>query len=45
MRSFANGAATFLDHQHLVVAFYPDLRAEPGQLHRAGGTVQEPLFV
>jgi hypothetical protein len=27
LRSFANGAATFLDRQHLVVAFFLDARA------------------
>lgn len=44
MRSFAGGAATFLDRQHLIVAFYADLPAEPT---RSGGDrkdVQEPLF-
>lgn len=44
MRSFADGAATFLDRQHLIVAFYADFPAESGPNQGAGGAVQEPLF-
>lgn len=45
LRSFANGAATFLDRQHLIVAAYVDT---PPKRARALETVaddsQDPLF-
>ena len=50
MRSFADGAATFLDRQHLIVAFYADLPAEtkhPAETNhtkRVCGAAQERLF-
>jgi hypothetical protein len=44
MRSFADGAATFLDRQHLIVAFYVERPAgsKNGASHR--DVVQERLF-
>ena len=44
MRSFANGAATFLDHQHLIVAFYAAPPLEARRAMRADGATQERLF-
>ncbi len=44
MRSFANGAATFLDRQHLIVAFYADLPAEARAARRSRGSGQAALF-
>lgn len=44
MRSFAASAATFLDRQHLIVAFYADLPADPERRQSAGGRSQDPLF-
>jgi hypothetical protein len=45
LRSFSNGAATFLDMQHLIVASYAELPRSNGR--RATGEVdeqQKPLF-
>lgn len=44
MRSFADGAATFLDRQHLIVAFYADLPSPPERARRAEAGPQAPLF-
>jgi len=47
MRSFGNGAASFLDPSHLVVAHYAEAR-EPASVVSVPETstdVQQPLFV
>jgi hypothetical protein len=44
MRSFADGAATFLDRQHLIVAFYADTPGAAVPAKRANGASQERLF-
>lgn len=41
IRSFADGTATFLDRQHLVVAWYERL---PGRRSADGARPQESLF-
>jgi len=44
MRSFADGAATFLDRQHLIVAFYTDPLGATRLAARASRGAQERLF-
>lgn len=44
MRSFANGAATFLDRQHLIVAFYADPVDRSRGRAREPATAQAALF-
>ena len=46
LRSFAHGAATFLNRQYLIVAFYADITLEDGVAADAGAadTEQRPLF-
>lgn len=47
MRSFGNGAASFLDRQHLVVAHYAGVLTEEPAAHvatAAGEGQQQPLF-
>jgi hypothetical protein len=44
MRSFADGAATFLDRQHLIVAFYADPAHATRHAERARSGAQERLF-
>jgi hypothetical protein len=43
MRSFADGAATFLDRQHLIVAFYVNAPTTP-HTERDDVAAQERLF-
>jgi hypothetical protein len=43
-KSFAHGAATFLDRQHLIVAFYADPQTESDEGLRDRRGTQEPLF-
>jgi len=47
MRSFGNGAASFLDSSHLVVAHYAEAREPRPALSvpEASTDVQQPLFV
>jgi hypothetical protein len=47
MRSFGNGAASFLDSSHLVVAHYTEAREPRPALSvpEASTDVQQPLFV
>lgn len=45
LRSFADGVATFLDSQHLIVASYADLPGPRGRASESGpDDVQESLF-
>ena len=44
LRSFANGAATFLDRQHLIVAFYAEGVGAVAGRKDTGTTRQPPLF-
>lgn len=45
LRSFSNGAATFLDPQHLIVASYADLPDSRSQRRKSEPEErQEPLF-
>lgn len=44
MRSFANGAATFLDRQHLIVAFYAPPNGSPRRGETTTEAIQAPLF-
>ena len=45
LRSFSNGAATFLDTQHLIVACYSELpKANRGETRDAVERQQKPLF-
>lgn len=45
-RSFAEGAATFLTREHLIVASYAKLSSSRSRAATAGETsTQEPLFV
>jgi len=47
MRSFGNGAASFLDSSHLVVAHYAEARElrQALSVPEASTDVQQPLFV
>ena len=44
MRSFADGAATFLDRQHLIVAFYAERSPAPPRPKARQDARQEELF-
>ena len=44
LRSFANGAATFLDAQHLIVASYAQLPRANSRRAMAENGDQKPLF-
>lgn len=44
MRSFANGAASFLDRQHLIVAFYASSAGRPDARAPEPAATQAALF-
>jgi hypothetical protein len=44
LRSFADGAATFLDREHLIVASYSTLPPRPRAAKVLETSAQEPLF-